>query len=492
MIERIVSIILMILVLVISGCISGLSPEDIAKMSDEVREFLDQYPDSDIAASYLRADYVGGVIDQVREDCGEQMEIADYWRVNVHDPQTNVTLIIFIEAESKQVVCVVKKGGLCTEEWFCSGWSECVNDEQTRICVDLNRCGTTEGKPDEARICAVPPVRGGGNVTEGVVQPCSSDADCRYGYCPMVIGGDTPKCDLNTGRCYCGGECGDGYCDFYERTYGTCPSDCGTSPVKIMEYFIMSFCPFGNQVEEAIEQVYQELKESVVFSPHYVIYYDYRYPDNCMDHYCSLHGIQELHQDVREICVKKYFSMDEYFEFVSAINGQCNLSNADSCWEDAAKNTGLDTEVIETCQNEEGLELLERERVLCDLYGVTGSPTMFINGRKYEGERTAEAFKHALMTWETVCMDRCGDGVCQGGYYPCPETPLNCPQDCEFFVKADFPHVNLTLNATVNQSSPINLTPELVVPETNLTVGPGESPVKLIPHMPPIIILNTT
>lgn len=36
---------------------------------------------------------------------------------------------------------------LCIENWNCSEWSLCTNDEQIRTCTDLNECGTTEIKP---------------------------------------------------------------------------------------------------------------------------------------------------------------------------------------------------------------------------------------------------------------------------------------------------------------------------------------------------------
>jgi hypothetical protein len=59
---------------------------------------------------------------------------------------------------------------------------------------------------------------------------CESDQDCSDLMCPQIIGADTPKCNPITGTCYCGGECGDGYCDEYEMMSGTCPEDCEIAP----------------------------------------------------------------------------------------------------------------------------------------------------------------------------------------------------------------------------------------------------------------------
>ncbi len=42
---------------------------------------------------------------------------------------------------------------LCIEDWQCSEWGNCTGTTQTRVCTDLNDCGTTADKPDETRIC---------------------------------------------------------------------------------------------------------------------------------------------------------------------------------------------------------------------------------------------------------------------------------------------------------------------------------------------------
>ena len=36
---------------------------------------------------------------------------------------------------------------ICNPNWQCTSWSICVNNQQTRTCSDLNKCGTISGKP---------------------------------------------------------------------------------------------------------------------------------------------------------------------------------------------------------------------------------------------------------------------------------------------------------------------------------------------------------
>jgi len=41
----------------------------------------------------------------------------------------------------------------CQSNWSCTQWSQCVNSQQTRICTDLNLCGTNNDKPNEIQVC---------------------------------------------------------------------------------------------------------------------------------------------------------------------------------------------------------------------------------------------------------------------------------------------------------------------------------------------------
>ena len=43
----------------------------------------------------------------------------------------------------------------CEENWVCTEWSECINGEQTRTCIDDSSCGTTNKKPAQAQVCNI-------------------------------------------------------------------------------------------------------------------------------------------------------------------------------------------------------------------------------------------------------------------------------------------------------------------------------------------------
>ncbi|MEM4396068.1 MAG: thioredoxin domain-containing protein [Candidatus Woesearchaeota archaeon] len=170
-----------------------------------------------------------------------------------------------------------------------------------------------------------------------------------------------------------------------------------------IDFFIMSFCPYGNQAEEAIAEAYLALKDYAKFIPHYIYYpQPSGTNDRCLldseknIYYCALHGIKELEQDVRELCVYNIYKEEKYFEFVKTINKDCSISNIDSCWKTVADKLKLDTSKIENCYNENKLNYVRAQVEKTEKLQVSGSPTVFVNGKKYNGARTPEAYKQAL------------------------------------------------------------------------------------------------
>ncbi|MFH1590570.1 MAG: hypothetical protein ABIC95_01445 [archaeon] len=168
-----------------------------------------------------------------------------------------------------------------------------------------------------------------------------------------------------------------------------------------IDFFVMSYCPYGNQAEEGIEPVFQLLEGQADFNPHYVIYSNYQGggPAYCIDDeskYCSMHGVVELNQNIRELCVNKYMGTDKWFEFALAMNSDCTSKNADTCWEPVADRLGLDTAKIKLCYDTEKFDMSEEELRLNKLLGVSGSPSVFIDGQKFSGGRTPEAYKQGL------------------------------------------------------------------------------------------------
>ncbi len=180
-----------------------------------------------------------------------------------------------------------------------------------------------------------------------------------------------------------------------------------------VELFVMSFCPYGNQAEELMYPVVNSLGDKADIELRYVIYSDYRGggPEYCLDEeskYCSMHGVDELKQNVRELCVQEY-QPNKFWDFVKAINSSCSYQNVESCWENVAKNIGINTSQVKTCLTNEAMDLLAQEVSLNDKYGITGSPQLIINGVEFQGDRSSEAYKQGICSGFNSPPEECSE-----------------------------------------------------------------------------------
>ncbi|MFO8015825.1 MAG: thioredoxin domain-containing protein [Candidatus Woesearchaeota archaeon] len=183
--------------------------------------------------------------------------------------------------------------------------------------------------------------------------------------------------------------------------------------------FTMSYCPYGNQAEEGIGPVAEALSGDLEVEPHYVIYSDYRGggPEYCLDEeskYCSMHGVDELKQNVRELCIYKY-EQDKYWDYVLDVNNECSVQDIETCWEGVAEEHGIDTEKIKTCEEEEAMDMLAEEVSLNKEYEVRGSPTLMINDAKYSGQRTPESYKTAICSGFESAPESCAEELSDEG-----------------------------------------------------------------------------
>jgi glutaredoxin len=121
-----------------------------------------------------------------------------------------------------------------------------------------------------------------------------------------------------------------------------------------------------------------------------------------------MHGLAELREDIRQMCIDKYYPADVWWAYVSYVNANCSLADIGSCWLDAAAAAGIDIDEITTCLNDEGEDLAAAELALNDRYGVRGSPTIFINGERYAGGRSPEDLKQAVCSGFSSPPDECG------------------------------------------------------------------------------------
>ena len=200
------------------------------------------------------------------------------------------------------------------------------------------------------------------------------------------------------------------------------------------KFYVMSFCPYGNQMEDILRPVADLLGTKADIRPQYIFgkipnlseYCKQRSGDpaqcasyvssgyfkteaeckttitasskTCLDEknyikasdgtlYDSLHGRIEANQDIREICAwNQVQDKKQWWNFVDNVNKSCTAQNADTCWEEQAKKAGLDTNKITECFNKDAISLIEKEVAETEKYKVSGSPTLILNGVSFPPE----------------------------------------------------------------------------------------------------------
>jgi len=181
------------------------------------------------------------------------------------------------------------------------------------------------------------------------------------------------------------------------------------------ELFVMSFCPYGVQAENIMKPVVDLLGEKADIKIRFIV----SIQGDDVDSISSLHGTTEAQEDLRQACVMKYYDQDTFWEYLMDINSNCygkidtrDAEALDTCWKDAATNAGIDIEKIDTCsKTSDGLDLLKEDEQLANQYGASGSPTLIINGIRYSGSRTSEAFKQAICSGFTTEPSECSQAL---------------------------------------------------------------------------------
>ncbi|MFC1685900.1 hypothetical protein ACFLZZ_02650 [Nanoarchaeota archaeon] len=158
----------------------------------------------------------------------------------------------------------------CSPSWDCSVWSDCVDGQQVRVCVDLGDCETDRGKPEEITVCEVDECGDGTDydscspnkplycVDGNFIDKCSfcgceGEATCfEDGSCAIACEDDD--------ECSYGYECEEGKCWLEDAECNTdlsCPLDkyCDSGVCKVLKpapritrvsgYIDMFFTPLG-------------------------------------------------------------------------------------------------------------------------------------------------------------------------------------------------------------------------------------------------------
>jgi len=166
------------------------------------------------------------------------------------------------------------------------------------------------------------------------------------------------------------------------------PQEVVKSDKPKVELFIWSYCPYGVQAQGPSAEVANLLGGTTDFEA--VLYYDG-------------HGAYETQQNKIQACIQEVAG-NKYWDyatgFVKDIYPLCGASRDVECDKTESvnlmKSLGIDDSEVMSCVDERGEELIAEHSNRAKEYGVTGSPSLVINGVKVNTARNAEAFKTAV------------------------------------------------------------------------------------------------
>ena len=173
------------------------------------------------------------------------------------------------------------------------------------------------------------------------------------------------------------------------------------APVKsarpAVDLYVMSFCPYGTQAEEAMSPVVDLLGSQADIRIRYIT----TVTGSTVGSVNSLHGMSEAKEDLQQICINKYYP-DKYWAYLGTFNDECypswqNAAVLELCRKNVTTALSIDSATIDTCAGgAEGLALLGSDETASAKDGASASPMLFINGVLYSGSRTPEAYKQAI------------------------------------------------------------------------------------------------
>jgi len=156
------------------------------------------------------------------------------------------------------------------------------------------------------------------------------------------------------------------------------PAEVPKNDKPVIELFVMSYCPYGTQIEKGIIPVIETLKDKVDFKLKFVNY--------------AMHGKQEIDDNTRQYCIQKTqpTKLLPYLKCFLSQQGKSDVcltetgidkTKVDSCVKEADKLYNITTNYQDKTTWLSGqFPLYLVENADNEKYNVQGSPTLIING----------------------------------------------------------------------------------------------------------------
>jgi len=165
-----------------------------------------------------------------------------------------------------------------------------------------------------------------------------------------------------------------------------------------LDFYVMSQCPYGTQVEDAIAPVMEKMGDLINLNIDYILYSKENYAGQedayCIDDLCSMHGVPEVQGNIVQLCVNK-IAPEKWMNFIICQNE--TAAQIPDNWQTCADKLDLNKDDIQTCYTgEKGKNLLAESKKKAETVNAKGSPTIYLNDKKYEGGRSSLDFQKAI------------------------------------------------------------------------------------------------
>jgi len=159
----------------------------------------------------------------------------------------------------------------------------------------------------------------------------------------------------------------------------------GAVPVEL---YVMSQCPYGVEALKAIKPAIDKLGADVDVALEYIG------QEDGSGNLTSMHGPAEVKGNIAQLCALQH-APAKAFDLIACQNE--NMRQVDTNWETCASKIGVPVQPLKACiEGAEGKKLLSASFKRAEKKGATGSPTIYIGGKPYEGRRSPDAFLRAI------------------------------------------------------------------------------------------------
>jgi len=184
---------------------------------------------------------------------------------------------------------------------------------------------------------------------------------------------------------------------------GSTPS--GVKPTEVpkndkpsVELYVFTYCPYGLQMEKAFDSVVKLFGSKIDFKIRQI---------------GAMHGDYEKTEAVRQLCIEKNYPT-KYLQYVNEFAldssiGACSSNTGCSVplVESLMVKLGIDKVKINSCMTTDGVTMYDAEVKNSNAKGVSGSPTVIINGVDASLSRSPDAIKTAICNAFTTAPAEC-------------------------------------------------------------------------------------